>query len=56
MMHCGCLWIVNIMKCVVIRILWTGFVFRITLRLLAADTDIINFHLSGTLIMLEVRH
>lgn len=37
-------------------ILWTGFVFRITLRLRAADTDVIIFHLSGTLIMLEVRH
>lgn len=49
MMHCGCLWIVNIWKCVVVRILWTGFVFRITLRLLTADTDII-FHLSGALL------
>lgn len=55
MMHYGCLWIVNVMKCVVIRILWTGFSFRMTLRRLAADTDII-FHLSRTLIMLEVRH
>lgn len=47
MTRCGCMWIVNIVECVVVRILWSGFVNQITLRLLAADTDMIIFHLSG---------
>lgn len=52
MMRFGCLCIVNILKCVVIWILC----FSDAVRPRAADTDVGICHLSGALIMLEVRH